>query len=125
YFELTGLADTLPATANYHLTAKEHGDSIVFMYVVQAGPANQSYGLQVAKLAGVPGEVIKLAQEKLVQLELGSDRLPQQADMFAAPVTPEPEINPVEAALETVNADDLTPRDALQLIYQLKELIKK
>ena len=109
YFELTSLSDTLPATANLHLTAKEHGDSIVFMYSVKAGPANQSYGLQVAKLAGVPGEVITNAQRKLLQLELGSERIPQQSDLFAEPVeSPSEEASEIVQALQALEVDDLS-----------------
>lgn len=124
YFELTSLAESLPATANYHLTAKEHGDSIVFMYVVKAGPANQSYGLQVAKLAGVPAEVIEQAQRKLVELELGSERTPQQSDLFATPAHEEPRTSQLEAEISDLNVDDLTPREALDLLYKLKDLSK-
>jgi DNA mismatch repair protein MutS len=125
YFELTSLSDTLPATANLHLTAKEHGDSIVFMYSVKAGPANQSYGLQVAKLAGVPGEVITNAQRKLLQLELGSERIPQQSDLFAEPVeSPSEEASEIEQALQALEVDDLSPREALNELYRLKGLIE-
>lgn len=125
YFELTSLSESLPATANYHLTAKEHGDSIVFMYTVKNGPANQSYGLQVAKLAGVPKEVIENAQNKLLQLELGAERTPQQSDMFAAaPIEPsQPETpSPLEQALDHLEVDDLSPREALNELYRLKAL---
>ncbi len=132
YFELTSLADTLPATANYHMTAKEHGDNIVFMYVVKPGPANQSYGLQVAKLAGVPLEVIELAKQKLTQLEQGSSSSPQQPDLFAiAPTpaesiaTPESEKSQLEETIGELNVDDLTPREALELLYQLKDMLGK
>jgi DNA mismatch repair protein MutS len=69
YFELTSLAEALPGVANVHLDAVEHGDSIVFLYAVQEGPADKSYGLQVAQLAGVPHAVITRAKEKLVELE--------------------------------------------------------
>lgn len=127
YFELTSLSDSLPATANYHLTAKEHGDSIVFMYSVKSGPANQSYGLQVAKLAGVPSEVIQQAQQKLLQLELGTERTPQQSDLFGPePQTlPEPEPTDLELALQKLVVDDLSPREALNELYRLKDLLDK
>jgi DNA mismatch repair protein MutS len=138
YFELTTLEDTLPATANVHMTAKEHAESIVFMYAVQAGPANQSYGLQVAKLAGVPPEVIQNAQKKLVELERNElNRTPMQSDLFAQPSvesqivpdpTPDSEHNPeldkLKLQLDALDLDALTPRDALNALYELKGLIK-
>lgn len=132
YFELTSLEDSLPATANIHLTAKEHGDNIVFMYAVQDGPASQSYGLQVAKLAGVPPEVILNAQQKLMQLEQNElNRTPHQADLFAMPELssqPAPTIDAVAEALksqlEALNLDTLSPREALNVLYELKSLIE-
>lgn len=122
YFELTALAETLPMVKNVHLSAKEFGDDIVFMYAVDDGPANQSYGLQVAKLAGVPASVIGTAQRKLMQLEqadLSRDAAPAQADLFrAAPVDDE-----LRTILSKIDADELNPREALNLIYELKKKI--
>src|SRR5690606_4524754 len=92
YFELTALPDDYPGVANVHLDATEHGDSIVFLHAVKPGPANQSYGLQVAQLAGIPAEVISSARAKLRQLEsdegfkssLGSQKAQVQNDLFAS-----------------------------------------
>lgn len=118
YFELTSLADSLPAIANVHLDAVEHGDSIVFLYALNDGPANQSYGLQVAQLAGVPRVVISRAKEKLRELENHVvPTKPQQADLFMMPVE-----NPVLEALKKVNPDQLSPKDALEVLYQLKSI---
>ncbi len=131
YFELTALPAEQPTVANVHLTATEHGDAIVFLHSVHEGPASQSYGLQVAQLAGVPHSVIKQARTKLRLLEQqGSERATNQAgkpvqpayqaDMFA---TLEP--NPVEEKLKEIDADNLTPRQALELLYDLKKLVNK
>jgi DNA mismatch repair protein MutS len=125
YFEMTALPEHMEGVANIHLTATEHGDTIVFMHRIEAGPASQSYGLQVAQLAGVPGHVIKRAREKLMSLEQrdvdNTQQLPRttplQNDLFAA--TP----HPVVEALENVDMDDLTPREALALLYQWRDLI--
>jgi DNA mismatch repair protein MutS len=125
---MTGLPDQADGVANIHLTATEHGDSIVFMHRIEAGPASQSYGLQVAQLAGVPSQVIQRAREKLVALEqrdveeqrhapLSQQTAPQQNDLFAS--TP----HPVVEALEQADVDDLSPREALALLYQWRELL--
>ncbi|SEG60225.1 DNA mismatch repair protein MutS [Marinobacterium lutimaris] len=132
YFELTALPDQCEGVSNVHLTAVEHNDHIVFMHEVQAGPASQSYGLQVAQLAGVPPHVIRQAREKLVQLEQDSraadlrpaptnspKESPIQNDLFIAPVPSE-----VEQKLETIDPDELTPRAALDLLYELKKLAR-
>ncbi|WP_110666843.1 DNA mismatch repair protein MutS [Salinicola halophilus] len=125
YFEMTALADHEKRVANVHLTAAEHGDGIVFMHRVEEGPASQSYGLQVAQLAGVPQNVIARAREKLSSLEQPTATLearpsatqaPQQTDLFAA--TPHPALE----TLETLDVDSLTPRAALDLLYRLKEM---
>jgi DNA mismatch repair protein MutS len=120
YFELTTLPDSLPATKNVHLAAREYGDDIIFKYAVNEGPANQSYGLQVAKLAGVPASVIRTAQDKLRQLEESEVRTenPQQSDLFTTPAPDE-----IRTLLEDLDADSLSPRDALDLIYALKKLV--
>jgi DNA mismatch repair protein MutS len=124
YFELTTLADELPAVANVHLDATEHGDKIIFLHTVQAGPANQSYGIQVAQLAGVPRIVIAEAKKKLHELEQGahhdapssSQPVPQQNDFFAAlPVE-----HAVVTQLKSLQPDQLSPREALELLYELK-----
>ncbi len=121
YFELTALAGQLPGTANVHLEAVEHGEGIVFLHTVREGPANQSYGLQVASLAGVPRAVIADAQRKLVELEnsraeADADPAEPQFPLFSA--TP----HPLTEALESLDPDGLTPREALEALYRLKRL---
>jgi len=122
YFELTTLAETLPATANVHLSAREYGDDIIFMYSVSDGPASQSYGLQVARLAGVPASVIEDARRKLRQLEENEVRAaPLQSDLFVA--EPDPVANPVGEKLKGIDLDELSPRQALALLYELKQML--
>ena len=118
YFELTSLAATTPGVGNVHLSATEHNGEIVFLYQVEPGPANQSYGIAVAKLAGVPRSVIRQARAHLARLEQHAVD-PLQPDLFAAP-PPEPEPDELREALAGIDADELTPRQALELIYQLK-----
>jgi len=125
YFELTALADTLPGTVNVHLSAKEYGDDIIFMYAVEEGPASQSYGLQVARLAGVPGAVIEDARKKLRQLEDNEVRAtPIQSDLFLIAEEPSPE-NPALQQLHDTDLDNLTPRGALALLYELKQQLDR
>nr|WP_314901914.1 DNA mismatch repair protein MutS [uncultured Deefgea sp.] len=126
YFELTRLAQDYPQVSNVHLDAVEHKDRIVFLHAVQDGPASQSYGIAVASLAGVPRDVVRLAKRKLLDLEQNSLTNGPQADLFAANNYVneiDTEIHPVIEALEAINIDELSPRDALQLIYRLQELI--
>ncbi|SPA40108.1 methyl-directed mismatch repair protein [Cupriavidus taiwanensis] len=146
YFELTQLPQEFPQAANVHLSAVEHGDGIVFLHAVQDGPASQSYGLQVAQLAGVPQPVIRAARKHLAWLEQQSaDATPTpQLDLFAAPPTPDedeawhdgdagtaaaalraalaPEQAAVIDALADLDPDTLTPRAALEALYRLKAL---
>jgi DNA mismatch repair protein MutS len=126
YFELTRIVDEFKHAANVHLDAVEHGHNIVFMHKVEEGAANQSYGLQVAQLAGIPRPVITAAKKKLAQLEVhqvANDSL--QPDMFTMVESDvEVPVHPVIAELETIQADDLTPKQALDLLYKLKELSK-
>jgi DNA mismatch repair protein MutS len=132
YFELTQLPDSHPSAANVHLSAVEHKDSIVFLHAVQPGPASQSYGLQVAQLAGVPPAVIKAARKHLARLESQALDTTAQRDLFALPCV-EPDDVPVEAAaapvaaglldaLAALDPDALTPREALERLYELKRL---
>jgi len=122
YFELTRLPEQCPTMANVHLDATEHQDHVVFLHNIQEGPANRSFGLQVAKLAGIPAPVLQAAQEKLLELERGAI-LEQQAnadfraqdDLFSASHP-----HPVIDLLKAVNVDDLTPREALDTLYELK-----
>jgi len=127
YFELTQLPETHPSAANVHLSAVEHKDSIVFLHAVQPGPASQSYGLQVAQLAGVPPAVIRAARKHLAVLEAHSVQSTPQFDLFAAAAAPEPA--PVEEdpaaraladALAGIDPDAMTPREALDALYRLK-----
>ncbi|NML62395.1 DNA mismatch repair protein MutS [Massilia sp. RP-1-19] len=130
YFELTQLPDTHPTAANVHLSAVEHKDSIVFLHAVQAGPASQSYGLQVAQLAGVPQPVIKAARKHLARLESQALDRTTQLDLFAlpcvepedAPEQPAPASSELLAALGGIDPDALTPREALEQLYLLKRL---
>ncbi len=127
YFELTQWAEQLPNVVNIHLDAIEEGDHIAFLHKVQKGPANQSYGLQVAKLAGIPKHVINQAKHKLLELEENShtntkstviqpsNKLdPQQIDLFA-----ETKPNPVVDMIKGIDPDSMTPREALEKLYEI------
>ncbi|NOT65180.1 MAG: DNA mismatch repair protein MutS [Methylotenera sp.] len=124
YFELTRIVDDFKQAANVHLDAVEHGNSIVFMHKVEEGAANQSYGLQVAQLAGIPKSVVATAKRKLLQLE--NNQVAQntsQPDMFSESIEAEsPAEHPVLASLELLQPDDLTPKQALEWIYKLKNM---
>jgi DNA mismatch repair protein MutS len=129
YFELTTLPDEYPGIANVHLDAVEHGSSIRFMHALREGPANQSYGLAVAALAGVPAEVITRAKGRLRELEEAALRHAEletgrggavQLSLFPQPLPPEP---PVCEALRGLDPDTLTPRAALDALYHMKELL--
>jgi DNA mismatch repair protein MutS len=124
YFELTRLALEHKDIANVHLDAVEHKDSVVFLHAVEEGPASQSYGLQVAALAGVPKPVIRQARKYLQMLEESSMARGSQDDLFfdKKAAEPEPQADAVRSALEQVNPDDLSPREALELLYRLKKL---
>jgi DNA mismatch repair protein MutS len=126
YFELTTLPEEYPGIGNLHLDAVEHGDSIVFLHAVRPGPANQSYGLQVATLAGVPKAVIQRARVRLRELEQNAQLHAelQQAQMPLFDSTPaEPAESKVETQLQEIDPDDLTPREALTALYRLKEML--
>lgn len=133
YFELTVLPEQLSNVANVHLDATEHQQGIVFMHTVKPGPANQSYGLQVAQLAGIPAAVINQAREKLRELEqqaiaalpleipaakpADAAKTPAQNDLFATPS------HPALDRLQQVDPDVLTPRQALEVLYELKKTL--
>ncbi len=133
YFEITALPEILPGVVNIHLDATEHNDSIVFLHNIQRGPASKSYGLQVAKLAGIPQPVIDAAKHQLNRLESG-DKTP--VTMAASSVaSPQPtasimqgelfgsnEPSEIENKINELNPDNLSPREALQLLYELKKL---
>ncbi|MGN5947845.1 MutS-related protein, partial [Streptococcus agalactiae] len=135
YFELTELSKEV-AIDNYHVTAKELNGNLILLHKVQQGPASQSHGLQVAKLAGIPAGVIKEAQKRLKILEKQQQQQLQsvvQNDLFAEVETVEPEkfehiieiekvvevekSSPVLDALANIDVDDLTPRQALDHLY--------
>ncbi|QYD67446.1 DNA mismatch repair protein MutS [Paraburkholderia edwinii] len=147
YFELTQLPAEFPQAANVHLSAVEHGHGIVFLHAVNEGPANQSYGLQVAQLAGVPSAVIRAARKHLAHLEQQSAAQPApQLDLFAAPpmahdaddggydqhrdddrddaapATADPLADALVERLRAIDPNELRPRDALDLLYELHEL---
>ena len=122
YFELTQIVDAFKQAANVHLDAAEHGSGIVFLHKVEEGAANQSYGIQVAQLAGIPQSVVAAARRKLMQLEK-QQQAEHQADLFVASAAPAATpLHPVLSALETIQPDDLTPKQALEWLYQLKGL---
>ena len=129
YFELTHLADELASCHNVHLDATEHNGKLVFLHSVREGPANQSYGLQVAALAGVPRRAIRHARQYLEKLEQqqqkGGDGGGQAELALAPPAATEPEPDPASELLQSIDADELTPRQALDLLYRLKEISDK
>jgi DNA mismatch repair protein MutS len=141
YFELTTLAGEVDGCANVHLDATEHGDGIVFLHAVRDGPANRSYGLQVAQLAGVPAGVITDARRYLERLESERDRQRVSATLAGvsahaqsqlplgtadSPVPPAaghaPE-DPLRSALADLDLDELTPKAALDALYALRQLL--
>jgi DNA mismatch repair protein MutS len=127
YFELTQLAQRLPQVANVHVAAAEANGKVVFLHQVREGPANQSYGLAVAALAGVPGAVLRRARSLLVQLEQRAIASGDQLDLFEVAQTPAaPPAGPdrLRERLAQVDADRLTPRAALDLVFELIELTR-
>ena len=124
YFELTALPESHASMANVHLDATEHDDQVVFMHHIQEGPANRSFGLEVAKLAGVPHGVLLHARQKLTELESqqGTAKvIPErtQVDLF----TVEAPVNPALDVLKGIDPDQMTPKDALDALYTLKTLL--
>jgi DNA mismatch repair protein MutS len=125
YFELTRLAHEYSELANVHLGAVEHNDRIVFLHAVEEGPANQSYGIQVAALAGIPNSVVRAARKQLREFEQRAAVDPLQPDLFAQDFSveaPEAEPHPVVEQLAAIDPDSLTPREALDFLYALKKL---
>ena len=126
YFELTEFPATHPAAVNMHVSAAESGSDIVFLHEIQPGPASRSYGVQVARLAGMPAAVLNHARHTLQALESGAQDARAQVDLFAPP--PEAEVTgptAVEAALAQINPDALSPREALDALYSLQRLLPK
>jgi len=123
YFELTELDQRYAGAVNVHLSASEQGDELVFLHSVQEGAANQSYGIQVARLAGLPSSVIGIAAKKLATLEHmnhgTNSKIPEtpQVDLFAAPPSA------AQTALDNLDPDELTPKQALERLYELKAML--
>jgi len=137
YFDLTSLSEAHSGIANVHLNAVEHGDTIVFMHTVREGPASQSYGLQVARLAGIPAAVIERARTRLRELEDDAQRhTEQEADQLSLfplesptptqtpsiPTSTTPISTPALDALRELDPNELSPREALEALYRLKAL---
>jgi DNA mismatch repair protein MutS len=126
YFELTSLAGEAPGVANVHVEAVEHGDTLVFLHSVKDGPANQSYGLQVAALAGIPRSVTAEARRYLTELERERDALrghlssqPPQLSLFA------PAPSPVLDTLCGLDPEEMSPREALDLVFKLRDAARR
>ena len=125
YFELTEFPAKHHCAVNVHVGATESGTDIVFLHEIQPGPASRSYGIQVARLAGMPTGVVNHARHALASLEKHQEESREQVDLFAPP--PAAEAQPpgkLEAALASLDPDALTPRDALDALYKLKKLIQ-
>ena len=120
YFELTQLAQEFPQLSNVHLDAAEHGEALVFLHAVEDGPASQSYGIQVARLAGVPAPVIQAARRRLRELEDSRYQPGPQGDLFAA-APPAAPPHPLVEQLCALDPDTMTPREALDFLYVLKK----
>jgi DNA mismatch repair protein MutS len=122
YFELTALAAEIPDCVNVHLDATEHKGKLVFMHAVKPGPANQSYGLQVAALAGVPGNVIRRAKQYLRVLESQQPARQEHPQTQLPFEVADEERDALREVVDAVDPDVLTPREALDLVYRLKGL---
>jgi len=123
YFELTEFAATHHAAINVHVSAAESGRDIVFLHEIQPGPASKSYGIQVARLAGMPAAVVNHARHTLEALEAQASQHQAQVDLFAAPAASEVIAdNAIEVWARALNPDELSPREALEALYQLKKL---
>ena len=123
YFELTRLGQDYPECANVHLGAVEHGHSIVFLHAVQDGPASQSYGIEVAALAGIPPAIVRDAKRRLRALENREVASGPQDDLFASLPEPEPTqvSHPALSSLAELDPDSMTPREAMEALYALKK----
>ncbi len=124
YFELTEFPANHRAALNVHVSAAESGASIVFLHEIQPGPASRSYGIQVARLAGMPSAVLNHARHALASLEAGADASKVRVDLFARPpLQDDTGPSPLQAKLAEIDPDKLSPRDALDALYQLKKLL--
>jgi DNA mismatch repair protein MutS len=123
YFELTEFPAQHHQAINLHVSATESGQDIVFLHAIEPGPASKSYGVQVAKLAGMPASVLSHARSTLAALEAKQSDARMQVDLFAAPVATEVIAdNETELAVKALNPDEMSPREALEALYQLKKL---
>jgi DNA mismatch repair protein MutS len=126
YFELTEFPARHHAAVNVHVSAVESGSDIVFLHEIQPGPASRSYGIQVARLAGMPAAVVNHARHALAALETQQTLSREQVDLFAPPPAAEaPAHSAVEAAVANLNPDAMSPREALDALYALKKLEDK
>jgi DNA mismatch repair protein MutS len=128
YFELTALASEIDGCANVHVDAIEHKDGIVFLHAVEDGPANRSYGLQVAKLAGVPADTVRQARAYLARLDQFNARRDGQGDLFATPATTSgapalPAYAHVAERIAALDPDAMSPKEALDALYELRRLV--
>ena len=123
YFELTGFPAQHHGAINVHVSAVESGNNIVFMHHIEPGPASKSYGIAVARLAGVPSAVVTHARHALNALEAQHTDARAQVDLFAAPPDVIIEKSAVDKALATIDPDALSPREALDALYKLKKLL--
>ena len=130
YFELTDFPTKHAGALNMHVSAAESGDQIVFLHAIEAGPASRSYGVQVAKLAGMPSGLVRQARATLEALEAQQNSGAAQVDLFAAPAAADAAAanagpSRAEAALAAIDPDQLAPREALEALYRLKALLPK
>jgi DNA mismatch repair protein MutS len=127
YFELTEFPKKHERALNVHVSAAESGDDIVFLHDIQPGPASRSYGVQVARLAGMPGPVIRQARAALEALERQQQAGDPQVDLFAPPPAPAAAAapSPLQDALADIDPDKLSPREALDALYRLKALTER
>lgn len=130
YFELTDFPTKHAGALNMHVSAAESGDQIVFLHAIEAGPASRSYGVQVAKLAGMPAGLVRQARATLEALEAQQNSGQAQVDLFAAPAAADAAAaaagpSRAEAALMALDPDQLAPREALEALYRLKALLPK
>ena len=123
YFELTDFPATHHSAVNVHVSAAESGRDIVFLHAIEPGPASRSYGIQVARLAGIPATVLNQARHTLEALEQQASTAQAQVDLFApAPAQAPNASSPLEAFVAALNPDAMSPREAMDAIYQLKSL---
>ena len=131
YLELSQIPSSYPQCSNVHLSAIEQGKELIFLHQVKPGHASQSYGIQVAQLAGVPKPIIAQARKKLSQLEAQNNPKSLQNDLFSTHEDASlfeiensfDEPNPIELAVRELDPDSLSPKEALETLYNLKKLL--